>query len=161
MDYLDKRYTLDLMLVIVRSSKNYYNKLKKMAVRRKNVRFIPPVPYRNLIDYTNKYDIGIFLLPPTNFNLKYALPNKFFEFIQARLAIAIGPSIEMEKIVRKYDLGVVAKDFTPKAMAKEINKLSFDKIQYYKNQANKYAMELSSENNRIKILKIAEDLIEE
>ena len=49
----------------------------------------------------NDYDVGLYLLPPTNFNQRYALPNKFFEFIQGRLAIAIGPSPEMAKLVER------------------------------------------------------------
>jgi hypothetical protein len=31
-----------------------------------------------------------------------ALPNKFFEFIQARLAVAIWPSPEMSKITKTF-----------------------------------------------------------
>ena len=32
----------------------------------------------------NQFDLGVYLLPPVNFNSAHALPNKFFEFIQAR-----------------------------------------------------------------------------
>jgi len=66
---------------------------------------IPPIPMNEIVTFTNAYDIGLFLSAPTTFNLKYALPNKLFEFVQARLAVAIGPSIEMRKIVEKYDCG--------------------------------------------------------
>ena len=159
MDYLDKRFSLYLMLVKSRTNKHYYYKLKKMAEGKKNVRIISAVPYSKIADYTNKYDIGIFLLPPTNFNLKYALPNKFFEFIQARLAIAIGPSIEMEKVVNKYDLGVIAEDFTPQSMAKVLNNLNINQIRYYKNQSNKYAKLLSYESNKEKIKEIISKLV--
>ncbi len=83
----------------------------------------------------------------TNLNYKYALPNKLFEFIQARLAVAISPLLEMTKIVKQYDLGIVADDFTPESMAHELNKLTKDKIDYYKHQSDKSAYELSSEGN--------------
>ena len=159
MEYLDERFTLDLMLVKSRTSKIYYNKLKKMVIGMKNVKIIDPIPYKELINFTNNYDIGIFLLPPTNFNLKYALPNKFYEFIQARLAIAIGPSIEMEKIVKKYDLGVIADEFTSKSMAKTLNNLTRNQIIYFKNQSNKYAKLLSYEPNKEKIKEIISKLI--
>lgn len=158
MEHLDERFSLDLMLVTSRISKMYYNKLKRMVKGKNNVRIIPPVQYRDLIEFTNTYDIGIFLLPPTNFNLEYALPNKLYEFIQARLAVAIGPSIEMSRLVKRYDLGVIANDFTPKSMAKEINSLNYDRIRYYKNQSNKHAKILSSETNNIKIKKIVSKL---
>jgi hypothetical protein len=58
------------------------------------------------------------------FNLKYILPNKFFEFIQARLAVAIGPSVEMKRLVKEWDCGIVAANFEAKSMAAEINRLT-------------------------------------
>lgn len=157
MDCLDERFSLDLMLVP--GERFYFNKLIRMADSRKNVRIIPTVEYNNIIPFTNNYDIGLFLVPPSTFNLKYTLPNKLFEFIQARLAVAIGPSIEMKKIVEKYDCGIVSKDFNPKSLAEKLNKLTAEKIIYYKNQPHKAASELNAENNSKKIRKIVSDLI--
>jgi hypothetical protein len=107
----------------------------------------------------NKYDIGLFFLEPVNFNYKHALPNKLFEFVQARLAIAIGPSPEMASIVNKYDLGLVTKSFDPKEMARSLNELTKEKIQYYKNQSHRFARELSADENKKKLLKIVAGMI--
>ena len=158
MDYTDKRFTLDLMLA---NSKNdrYWHKINNMAKIRDNVRVISPVAMQKIVPYTNSYDIGLFLCPPTNFNLKYTLPNKFFEFIQARLAVAIGPGIEMAKIVSKYDCGIVAKDFEPRSLAKELNLLTFEKLAYYKQQSHKAADELNANTNQQKILRMVRDLL--
>ena len=145
MDYLDPRFSLDLMLVPEKSW--YWHKLTKMADTRKNVRFIPPVPMQEVIRFTNRYDIGVILYEPTSFNLAYALPNKLFEFIQAKLAVAIGPSIEMKKIVEKYDCGVVSNDFEPRSMAQTLNGLTSQRIAYYKEQSNKASKELSAHAN--------------
>ena len=82
-----------------------------------------------------------------NFNDKYALPNKFFEFIQARLALAISPSPEMKFLVDKYNLGVVSDDFTTQSLAAKISNLSFEQIMFYKNRVNHFCHELSAENN--------------
>lgn len=160
MDYLRGKYILDLMLVYSRFNKIYYNKLKRIARDKNNVKFIAPVAFNKLVNFTNRYDIGVFLLPPTNFNLKYALPNKFFEFIQARLAIAIGPSPEMAKIVRQYNLGVVADDFSAKAMSKAISSLTYEQIMNFKKQSHKYAKKLSSIDNENKIKGIISRLID-
>jgi hypothetical protein len=146
MKYTDKRFTLDLMLIP--TDKKYFTKLSDLV--RKNVSIKEPVPMDKIAKVTNDYDIGLFLLPPIGFNYKYALPNKLFEFIQARLAIAIGPSPEMSDYVKKYDLGIVSDDFEPKSLAKEINKLTKEKIEYFKNQSNKHAYELSQEKNQLK-----------
>jgi glycosyltransferase involved in cell wall biosynthesis len=157
MDYLDNKYSLDLMLV--RTDNNYYKKIKSLASVRKNVRVIPPVHFKEIINFTNQYDIGLFLLSPSNFNLRAALPNKIFEYIQARLALAISPNEEMAKIVNQYDCGIVAKDFSPEAMAETISSLNTNKIQYYKEKSNQVAKELCAEKNRDKILNMVVELI--
>ena len=113
----------------------------------KSVKFLPPVPTGDIAAFTNQFDVGIYSLPPTNFNNHYALPNKFFEFVQARLAIAVAPSPEMARIVRERDLGVVAEDFTPESAARAIRTLNAEKIDHYKDQAHKHARDLSAEKN--------------
>jgi len=156
MDYVDERYHLDLMLVRD-TNILYFSKLKSLVKSRSNVRIIEPVSMQQIINFTQQYDIGIYILKPTNFNQKYALPNKFFEYIQARLAIAIGPSIEMAKIVKKNKLGIVADDFEPRTLAEKLNKLTNNDIEYYKNQSHLVACELSAAKN----LRILESTIQE
>lgn len=158
MDYVDERFTLDLMLVPT-YHQEYYQTLQDMANQRKNVRIIPIVPFEEIIPFTSLYDIGVFLVPFTTFNLQMCLPNKFFEFIQARLAIAIGPSPEMSKLVQQYNLGIIAKDFTPKSMAEELNKLTKQDILKYKENSNKTAKILNAEKEGEKILKILEKVL--
>jgi len=162
MKYLDERYSLDLMLVNNHSKNEiiYTNKLKCLA-KGKKINFLKPVLMKEIVKQTNKYDIGIFILEPTSESYNFALPNKFFEFIQARLAIAIGPSPEMAKIVKKYDLGIVTNDFNPKTMARELNNLTEDKIMYYKNQAYKIAYEMSSAKEMEKLDDIITKLLQE
>ena len=154
MDYLDDRFTLDFMLVP--SSKNYLSQLKVKASPNNRIRFIEPVPMQEIPSTCNRYDIGVYLLPPVSFNSKYALPNKMFEFIQARLAVAIGPSPEMVRIVDKYNCGVVADSFSPQDLAAKLNALTSDQIQYFKNRSHEAAKELCSEANAQIII----DLIE-
>ena len=158
MGFVDERFTLDLMLVNSNSDA-YWRKIKKMADKKKNVRLIPPVQLQKIVPFTNSYDIGVFLVPPSNFNLKFTLPNKFFEFIQARLAVAIGPSIEMSKLVKKYDCGIISEDFTPHSLAQKLNKLTPEKIIYYKNQSHKAAQVLNADTNKIYVNKIIASLL--
>jgi hypothetical protein len=157
MEHLDKRFSIDLMLVP--TAPQYLVRLKQKAKADSRISFIPPVPMKDIPHALNKYDIGLFILEPVNFNYKHALPNKFFEFIQARLAIAIGPSPEMAALVTKYDLGVVAKNFEPAEMARCINELTKEKIEYYKGRCHQFARELSADENKKKLLKIVSDMI--
>lgn len=141
MDYLDERFTLDFMLVA--TDPIYLIELQEKAKDDKRIRFIDPVPMPDICMHINKFDVGIFLLPPVNFNYKHALPNKFFEFIQARLAIGIGPSPEMAALVEKYDCGLIAPSFDPAALAKMLNDLNVQKINNYKNASNHAAKYLN------------------
>lgn len=145
---LGKGYQLDLMLTL--NEGKYYEQIKGMVSDVSNVRIIPPVNFDQIVPFTNQYDIGLFLLPPTNYNYSVALPNKLFEFIQARLCIAIGPSPEMSNIVRKHNLGVVSEDFTAESMAQTIKSLTKTQIDMFKSCSHEAANKLSAENfNRL------------
>jgi len=159
MDFLDERFELDLILVP--GEKKYFQKLHTFAKKNKRINFLKPVLYHKIIKTLNSYDIGLYILEPLNFNCLNSLPNKFFEFIQARLMLAIGPSPEMSKLINKYDLGVVSSDFSPKLLANSLNKLTVEQIDYYKNKSHKAAKELSSENNKEILLKLVKKVLNE
>jgi hypothetical protein len=158
MDHLDDCYSLDLMLVP--SDVNYLNGIKKKA-KSKKVTFIEPVPMEDIAKKINEYDIGVYILDESNnFNNQNAMPNKFFEFIQAALAIAIAPSPEMKLLVEKYGLGVVAKSFDSKSLAKKINELTVSKLKQFKSNAKQAAEILNAENEGEKLLKLVESLLD-
>jgi hypothetical protein len=157
MDYLDDRFLLDIMLI--EENTDYLNYLKKKATPYQRIRFIPSVPMQDITRYINMYDIGLFLLPPTNINYSYALPNKFFEFIQGRLAVAIGPSPEMAKYVRHYNLGVVSQDFSPKQLVYELNRLSIEQISQFKKNSHTASQELCFEKSERVLLEHIQKLL--
>lgn len=145
MNYLDERFQLDLMLVPDRSQ--YFDKISKMAEAQERVRIIPPVPMTQIVPFSNAYDIGLYILDPVNLNQRYALPNKLFEYIQSRLAIAIGPSTEMKRVVERYRCGVVADSFDPESMGRTLNDLEEREIEEFKVNSHKAAQEVSAERN--------------
>ena len=152
MDFVDDRFILDLMLVDCES--RYYRFLEKQVLGRHNVRLIPPVPLDEIVSFSNDYDVGFFLVPPSTYNLEHCMPNKFFEFIQARLAVAVGPSPDMAQFVKKYDIGVVSSDFTPQGMAHELNSLSNETIFYYKKQSDKIANLYTADRNKKRLVEL-------
>jgi hypothetical protein len=145
MDHLDERFHLDLFLLP--SASRYFDQLVSLAARRPRVRILPPVPMAELPALLNEYDVGVYLLPPTSFNNEHALPNKFFEFIQARLAVGIGPSPEMARLVQRYDCGVVADDFDPRSLARQLKSLDAARIDAYKQRSHLAARDLCFERN--------------
>lgn len=153
MPLLDHRFHLNLYLVDY--NKSYLDRLKEMSKGRNNITFHNPIKTESISRGINRYDIGVFMLGDDSFNMEYALPNKFFEFIQARLSIAIWPSPEMARIVNDHKLGWVTKERTIEAMATLLNNLSSDEIFKAKEQANTISQEFSSEKSFSKLKEIA------
>jgi hypothetical protein len=140
---LDSRFILDLYLLS--RDDDYLKELKISAKDYENINFQDPVPANDLPRVLNRYDIGLYILPPTNLNQLHALPNKFFDFIQARLAIAVGPSREMARIVCEHGIGVVASDFSSRAMKSCLSNLTSDEIMRFKYNSHRQAFQLSAE----------------
>lgn len=136
---LGSNYTLDLMLTKNKSCESYDKKILDLIQKTQNVKWIEPVPFDSICNVLNNYDIGLFYLEPTSFNYLHALPNKLFEFIQGRLAIAISPSPEMVRIVKKYNLGVHSESFSIIELVEKIKALTFEDIQSFKQNANSAA----------------------
>jgi hypothetical protein len=149
---LDARFTLDLYLT--GGDTAYFGELRREAGGDARVRFNDPVPMRELPRVLNAYDVGLFLLEPTNFNYRFALPNKLFEFVQARLAVAIGPSPEMARVVRGHQLGIVADDFRPETMAQALGALDTAAVMRFKRAADAAARTLSSDAARETITRL-------
>jgi glycosyltransferase involved in cell wall biosynthesis len=158
MDHLEERFTLELILV--NSNPAYYRKLRDMSRSHDRIQWREPVAMVQIVETLNPYDVGLYLMPPTSFNQKMSLPNKLFEFIQARLAVAIWPSPEMARVVREHDCGVVADDFTLESMADLLNSLSRKDITRYKQNAHQAATVCCAETNRgILLQKVKQVLI--
>jgi len=160
MRYLDP-HKYELTFMLVKTDPQYYEYLEKISKGYKNIKIIEPVNFHEITNTLNDYDIGVYILLPEIFNHKYALPNKLFEFVQARLAIAIGPSIEMAKVVNQYGLGVCADNFSPKSLANSIAQMTPCEIFDCKKNSDKHAKELSAEANIIKIRDIVAELARE
>jgi glycosyltransferase involved in cell wall biosynthesis len=152
MDQLDDRFTLDLMLMP--SQPRYLARLRRLVATRPRISLLDPVPQRSIVGLCNAYDVGVFVLPPRNGNQFHVLPNKLFEFIQARLAVVVGPSPEMAGVVREHDCGLVTGDFTPESLAAALGTLTPDNVADYKRHSHQAAGQLNAERNRAAVLKL-------
>ena len=119
----EARFSLHFMFTNVQSE--YVHRLQKYAARVASGRvyFHPPVRPDQVVREIAQYDLGLYVLEPTNFNTRHALPNKFFDFIVAGLPVCIGPSPEMAAIVRQHGCGCIADSFQPQDVAKALNAL--------------------------------------
>lgn len=135
--------TLDLYLT--QNTTDYFRELKLRASKTANVRVLDPVPYSELVSTLNTYDVGLYSLPPVNFNTTWAVPNKIYDFIQARLALIIGPSPEMAAVVDAHGLGIVASDFGVESLRAAIRSVTPGQVAMMKERSSKAAKPLSAE----------------
>ncbi|MDO8861102.1 glycosyltransferase [Haliea sp. E1-2-M8] len=138
---LPQEYSLDMYLVP--ADQRSFEGLCRKAGRAQRVRILPPVAPDEIIPTLNSSDIGLFVSPPATVNLQNALPNKFFEFIQARLAVVVTPLKEVSERVLEYNVGVVTEDFSAEAIAAAIQAMDVAALTYYKQQSHAQARELS------------------
>lgn len=107
------------------------------------VRIDPPVPFNEMVPRANEADIGFFVQPDISLQKRFTLPNKFFEYVQARLALCVADLPEMARLVKEHGLGVLVPKITPDSIAENINSLTRDRIDTYKQASMKAARTLS------------------
>jgi hypothetical protein len=144
---LDTRFTLDLFLVPGGDGGAYQRNLEARAARCDRIVFRAPVPPAALPATLNAYDLGVFVIPPIHTNARLTLPNKFFDFVQARLGVVVGPTIEMQRLVEQYGLGVTTAGFTVSETVKALALLDADRIRRFKVASNQAARTLSFETD--------------
>lgn len=149
MDHLGHKFSLDLFLLA--NNPKYVNKLKQLARTRSNVKIHPPLAYTEIVSQTVKFDIGIFMTPPNSKNLALMLPNKFFQFVQARLAVASGPTQDMAEIIRTQKNGIVFEGFEAESAAQTLKRFSYKDIAEMKQNSHRIAHEFSTEHQHILI----------
>ncbi len=147
---------LEMDMYLMPNDAVYLEELTQQA-QGTRVRILEGVAYDQLINTLNNYDVGFYVLPPVSTNHEYALPNKFFDFIQARLALVIGPSKEMRRIVDRYELGVVTDDFSFAASVRALDSLTAEHVGQWKANANRHSWRLSAQ----KQVRVWADLVRE
>ncbi|WP_238154491.1 glycosyltransferase [Ornithinimicrobium sufpigmenti] len=125
MELVTSGATLDLYLV---QGGGYAAELAERYADHPRVRVHDAVPPADLVRTLNRYDVGIHILAPVSFNHRYAMPNKLFDYVQARLGVLIGPSPEMAAMVREHDVGWVTEDFTASDVARTIDGLTREDV---------------------------------
>lgn len=148
--------TFDLYLL--RDGSAYYQRLVDLAATTDRVQIKDPVPYDDLVKTLNGYDVGLAVIAPLNFNQAWCLPNKFFDFIQARLGVVVGPSPEMVRFVNEYGIGAVAASFEADKVAAVLDSLTPELVADWKQCSAEHARALSGERQVSIWVKLVEEL---
>lgn len=119
----------------------------------------PPVAFADLISKANTADVGYFIHRDGSFQRRFALPNKFFEYITAGLALCVSDLPEMASILRQYKLGVLVPRADPDSVAQAINSLTLEKINLFKRQAVEAAQTLNWHSEKTRMLSLYEEIL--
>lgn len=108
-------------------------------------------PTNQIYQFKDYFSFGLSLIEPIYFSYKYSLPNKLFEYVAMGLPIIVSDIPEQEKLVRKYNNGIIAKLDDCVNASMEILKYNPDR-----NNLELLKKELSWETEKNKLLEIYE-----
>ena len=93
--------------------------LKQMAAQSTtgNVTFKGRLTLDQLTRLTRTASLGISVEEDLGLNYRYALPNKLFDYIQARIPVVVSDLPEMRRIVEQYGIGMIATSNQPQTLA--------------------------------------------
>jgi len=134
---------------------NLYALHKKLGLK-KTVTFTPMVASGEVVKKANEADIGIFLPDLSSPQIRYALPNKLFEYLHAGLMTIVPAGTEMADLVEQYNTGVCLEDPTPENLAQLLATLSPEQIAGYKARAHNAARKLTWDQEQKKLLDFVE-----
>lgn len=145
-DRLGDRFSLDLYLLEVPGG--HLNVIRKKAAAVASVTVHDAVPPETLPSVLNQYDLGVFLFPLTTLSKLYHLPNKFFDFVQARLGLVFSPAPEIDAHIGEYGLGLITGGTTAGALVDALKDITADDVAGFKQASDRAATALSSEVDR-------------
>ena len=115
------------------------------------VKFIDKVPIDELLNYTCGADIGINILEEFNLSKKLASPNKLFEYIHAEIPVVCSKTIENQKVLKKYQIGIMV-DNDIVDISNKISNLIKEDFKDYKQACKLASQEYNWQKQEEKIL---------
>ncbi|MBN1791096.1 MAG: glycosyltransferase [Bacteroidales bacterium] len=123
---------------------NRLKELTRSLALDEKICFTGLVPASELSHYTLQADLGISLEEKLGLNYYYALPNKLFDYIQARIPVLVTDLPEMKAVVQHYRIGKVISTHDPYELSLIITEMLADHVrqQTWKSNLEAAAREL-------------------
>jgi len=149
------QYLLPDVRIVLRGYGGLESELRRLASRRRNVRFDRPVAMQELVKAAQSAHVGVVSYLPTNLCNYLASPNKLFEYIQAGLPIAASDMPFMRKIILENDIGVLFDPRDPESIARALNKATRTvELSRYRRNLTQVAEKYNWENESRKLLSL-------
>lgn len=118
------------------------------------ISFAPPVAMIELVDAARQADVGLFAIQAHSRHNEFVLPNKFFEYTMAGLALCVSDLPEMRRLTEHYRLGELISEVTPAAIAASVNALDINRIDAFKANALAASKELCWEHESKRFIEL-------
>jgi hypothetical protein len=150
---------LDMYLMPAPRQPRTLRALERRARTSNNVRVLPPVPSEHLPNVINTYDASLVYLAPDSFSVKYSLPNKVFDSIQARVGIICGPSPEISDFCEKYEVGIATAEFSSESLRALLSSLDLTTVNSWKVKCEIIAREITAKREGLRLSAIVAETI--
>lgn len=150
---------LHLNIIALSNQPYFLEDFQKRANKIPSISLIPPVKLQEIVPFTHRFDLGLITLKPNGFNNTHALPNKFFEYIQARLGVVSTPLPSLKPIIEENKLGICSDDFQTSNLISLLNSLTFQEVQTFKQHSHIASQTLNLSQNQDRILAFISKLL--
>jgi len=87
------------------------------------VQFLGRLPIDELVQLTPQAHLGLSVEEDLGLNYRYALPNKLFDYIHARVPVLVTNLPEMAALVKSYRIGEITNTLEPKVLAEKMKEM--------------------------------------
>jgi glycosyltransferase involved in cell wall biosynthesis len=126
MAFLDARFVL---VLLGQTFKGYEKELTSRIIEEKagdRVKFHPPIPNVEMLDYIHSSDIGLVFYQNTNLNNYWCASNKLYEFILCGKPVITNDYPGLREVVGNNQLGICLSKTSPEAIASAVNRIRDD-----------------------------------
>ncbi len=128
--------------------------MEEAAARHENIFYHPAVSSDVLLGYTASADYGLLFYENSCLNHYYCSPNKIYEYIMAGLPIVVSNLFEMGRLVREYDIGIVAADDSPQGIAAAVEEIHKRGRKSFQRQVERFKKVYNWENQEKTLLDV-------
>jgi glycosyltransferase involved in cell wall biosynthesis len=153
-------YLKNYQLIIVGDG-DILSDLKELVSKKQldnNVQFLgkkTPLELKNITPLAN---LGVSVEEDLGLNYHFALPNKIFDYIHAKIPVLVSDLPEMAAIVKQFQIGEIIKDRTPKKLALQIEKILENDTDIYQKKIEKATEKLQWKNEEKVLIDIFKNL---